>query len=182
MIIFYIKYVALAIVLITGTIAVTAQDCPKLEGKNKPLKTENQEQANYEGWQKIELNSFTFYTPIELKGGKKKCIEGGCYEYSNEDKSLLLGIDINPDANRPTFERLKYPTYSEKFIPIDRACAWLWYFEDDEGYKYNSGVLFNFGENIDYRVGIYLFSKNENVKEMSEKIFKSVKFKNRPSK
>ncbi len=169
-----------SILMVAGlTTATFSQECKKYkEGEEiKIEKVKKRRSKDYKDWQKIELNSFSFYAPKELKGGAEKCIEGGCYDFESND--LSLSIDINPDAGHATFEK-EYQSYCEIFTRIDKANAWIWYFEQDKKYKYNAGVNFTFKNGGDYKIGMYLFSKSENIREISEKIFRSVKFKERP--
>lgn len=134
--------------------------------------------SDYKDWRKVELNNLSFYIPKELKKQEAKCIDGGCYLFKSEE--LKLSIDVNSAAGFPTYEKKK-PAYSEKFFQIDNAKACIWSVENDR-YKYESGVLFEFEKTRNYRIGMYLFSNSQDVKNLAEKIFKSVKFKNKPKK
>jgi len=133
----------------------------------------------YKDWQKIETKCFSIYAPKELKQKKVKCIDSAfCDDFVSEN--LVLGVDINVDAGYATFEK-EYPSYSEKYIWIDGAFAWIWSYEDKGEYKYNSGVIYRFREDSNYRIGVYLYSKDTNIKEMAEKIFRSIKFNYKPT-
>jgi hypothetical protein len=156
-------------------LAQNKTDSVKKIGELKPFI-----KKDYEGWHKVKSNFFTFYVPTSLMEKKVKCIEGGCYTFENEN--LSLNIDINYDAGYPTFEK-QYPSYSEKFVYIDNALVWIWSFDHTGIYKYESSGLFQFKKkDRDYRFGMYLFSKDKDIKEIAEMIFKSVQFKDNQKK
>jgi hypothetical protein len=145
-------------------------------GEKNSIEKAKIRKSDYKDWQKVELSNLSFYIPKELKKQETKCIDGGCYLFKSEE--LKLSIDVNSAAGFPTYEK-KNPTYSEKFFQIDDAKAWIWSVENDR-YKYESGVLFEFEKIKNYRIGMYLFSESQNIKDLAKKIFKSVKFKNKP--
>lgn len=159
--------------MFVAQVAAFAQDSDKTDCSLP--KTTNNPPDDYKDWQKVELSSFKFYIPNNLKSKSVKCYEGNCYHFESED--LKLTVDVNTDAWRPTFER-SYASYLSKFVQIGGRSAWIWHFEDEGIYKYISGVNFKFKEDKNYGMGIYLSSKTKNVSEVAEKIFNSVTFNN----
>jgi hypothetical protein len=168
--------ILLAIIFASSIIPCLAQ---KNADESSPIETVKPFDAkNYKDWQEIKLfNKFSFYIPPSLKKKEFKGIHGVDYDFI--DENLSLNIDTDLAAGYPTFEK-QYPSYWEKYVWIDGAFAWIWSFEHDGVYKYETSVLFQFkNNNRDDLFGMYLFSKDKDIKEMAEKIFKSVQFKDK---
>ncbi len=140
----------------------------------------NQESTEYKDWKKVKLPKLTFYIPKDLIESEISCIDRSCYEFGNDD--LILGIDVSSAAFHPSYEK-EFANYCEKFIRIDKAEAWIWYYDveqTDREYKYRSGALFTFNNIKNYKIGMTFSSKSKNIAEIGEKIFRSVKFRNKP--
>lgn len=166
--------------VLLGNIAIFPQVCQKPKDGEQVI-VEEAERPNlkdYKNWQEFKVKNFSFYAPKELEQKKVKCMEGGCYKFESND--LLLSISINPDASYPTSER-SYSSYCEKYAWIDDSFAWLWFFEDNRNYKYNTGILFQFPEDKNRIIGMQMYSKN-NIRQVSETVFKSVKFMSKKNK
>lgn len=146
----------------------------------KPSKTGLQRDAKlsdangYEGWKKIELKSFSFYAPKDLKRIEQKCIDSECYYFKSEKFSL--DVDVHIDTQYPTLAT-KFPDYREKYIEVGGAVAWIWAFKDERTSTYENGVRFMFRNDRNRAATMTVISKDSNVSSTAEKIFLSVEFK-----
>jgi len=172
------KIINLIIFLVIGTSLSIAQENEIKSEQRVSIETIKEIRSKeYKDWQKINLSNLSFYAPKELIPKKPNCYDSNCYTF--ESKDLFLSIDISSAVGYPISAK-KLPGFSEKIIKVDKAFGAIWYFKENEEtdpiYKYKSGVLFRFADNSDYKIGISIFSKNEDIKEIAEKMFKSVKF------
>lgn len=133
--------------------------------------TLNNSSFNYKDWQIVDLKVLKFCLPTDFERKSVRCYDGGCYRF--ESKDLLLKVDLDAAAWRPTFEK-SYPTYIEKFTQVGSVSAWFWHFEDVGTYKYISGANFRVNDRTRYDAGMYVFSKNSAANDIAEKIFRSV--------
>jgi hypothetical protein len=135
--------------------------------------TQPSDLRQYEGWQKIDLGIFSFYAPKELRGGERRGIDSRAWKY--ESDNLILEIDAGLYSGYPTLEREK-PSYREKFLRINGASAWIWFYEEEKSnFKYIGGVHFSF-KGLNEAITMSLSSKDSDGQKISEKIFMSVRF------
>jgi hypothetical protein len=128
-------------------------------------------------WNRIEIRNLSFIVPDDVRQQEIKCIESGCYYFKNGEFSL--GIDINADAYRPTYER-GYSSYSEKRVWLDEKSGiyvWIWSFKRPDGDDpYRAGALFLFHDCPTRIVNMTFSSSLPGVAKVAEKIMMSVKF------
>lgn len=167
--------------------SASAQECKKFvpDSKIEVQEFKSVNEKNYEGWKKIEIpNRVSFYVPNKFVKVEKKDIRGNhpataFLEFKSD--SYKLGGDFTTYAYFPDFTKKKLSNYCEWYSWIDGAFAYFWNFEDaNPRYKYESGIYFQFKEDSNYRMSIYLQSLDKNTKEIAEKIFKSITFLNKP--
>lgn len=172
-----ITNIGLALLIATGNSSIFAQN-NKIETKVPVEVVKKRNKKNYEDWKKVELSNLSFYMPNELTQEATNCFDSACYTFKSEN--LFLSIDISSAVGYPSTQK-RYASFTEKFVWIDGAYGSIWYFEEnkenDPIYKYKSGVVFRFPKNKDYKIGMSVFSKKEDINEIGEKIFKSAKFK-----
>ena len=184
------RFINILLILFVGgsSFDIFAQECkrfePKAETEVQDLKSIDAK--SYEGWKKFEIpNKISFYAPsalekVEIKGGGSHPPSAGIY-FESED--FQLGGDFTTSAYAPNIADKMLPTYCQWFSWIDGAFAFFWHFKPNTNRKkYESGIYFQFTEDKNYRLSIYLQSKEKDTKEIAEKIFKSVTFLNKPVK
>jgi hypothetical protein len=165
----------------TARLSVSGEDL-KILGEPRPApetSTETQTQKKqvaiktkeYEGWRKVELKNLEFFIPQDLVAKSVNCYEGNCYRFENSN--ALFKIDLDNAAWRPTNVQKQYASFIERTVVISGRAAWIWSYESGGNYKYVSGANFRTNGN-EYGMGFYLFSKTRPLRDVAEKIFKSI--------
>ncbi len=133
---------------------------------------------DYKDWQKIKLKNLSFDAPADLKQKNVNCYDSECYIFKSEE--IYLSVDISPAVGYPTTQK-RYSSFSEKIVEINGGYGKIWNFEENEendpNYKFKSGVVIQFKKYKGYKVGISIFSKRQEIKEIAEKVFMSIKLK-----
>jgi hypothetical protein len=129
--------------------------------------------TNYIGWQKIDVDAFSFYLPKEFKGGKRKAIDTTTWKFDNENAELA--VFIGAFAPRPDNET-NLASFRSDLLIIDSFSAWSFSYEDKNDFKYVNGIGFWSNRIKGFVITIYLSSKDEKAKDLAEKIFTSIKF------
>jgi len=121
----------------------------------------------------IELRFGTISIPSNLKKKDKKCYEGGCWEFADDE--MTLTVDWNDAAWRPTFEK-QNADYTEDYVLVDGVRTKMWSWPNGGNYRFISGATFAIERGHKVGLGIYLSSKSQDTRELAKKIFSSVKF------
>ena len=129
--------------------------------------------VDYNDLKEVDLGFIKISIPSALQKQEKKCIEGGCWKFADDE--IVVSVDWNIDAWRPTFQR-QYPSYAEELILVDNVRARFWSFQDKSRFKFISGA--NYATEKDHRIGlgIYLSSVDVDTRELAKKVFSTVKF------
>jgi hypothetical protein len=159
--------------LLFTTVSVFSQTNREPLNENKIINPQCETEKNEakSEWQEVKLDGFSFSLPKSFKNIEVKCYDSRCYRF--EEGNTGLTIDRDHAAFRPNLER-SYPDYRENIFDIDEGKVWSWFYKRDS--KYKAGVLFYLNNPKDARLGIYLTSDDEQIFEIAEKIFNSVKF------
>lgn len=163
------------------TVAALGQSAHRISGNVPSVDSEKQlKDEDYKDWRKIELRRFSFYVPPGLIQTDVKCVESGCYTFKVD--SMVVGVDVNPDAYRPSYER-KFASYKEKRFWVDEVngiYAWQWSFEQERNqseYQYHYGCLFIFENQKHYKVNFSVLSDTAAAEKIATGICRSVRFK-----
>lgn len=165
-------FISLFLTIVANSIA---QDITKGKNESKTVECKKCDLADgYDDYIQIESKKFSFCIPNELKEKKIQCVDSFCKKFESE--RMVLVIDTDPNAGIPVLEKT-YLSYTEESILIDSRKVWLWYFEQDQEYKYVSGANFWSEKQKYYDFGTALLYKDSDQKKTAEKIIKSFRFK-----
>lgn len=129
---------------------------------------------DYSKLREVDLGFITLSIPDQLQKQEKKCIEGGCWKFADDE--VVVSVDRNQAAWRPTYERT-CPGYSEEVLIVDGIRARFWSFPDTKSeFRFISGANFGTERNHQIGLGIYLSSKTLDTRELAKKVFASVIF------
>ena len=100
----------------------------------------------------VDLRFGSISIPSDMERKDKKCYEGNCWEFTNNE--LVLSIDWNSAAWRPTSER-QNSDFVEDYLLVDGVRTKMWSWTEGGTYKFVSGA--NYATEKKYRVGQRLF-------------------------
>lgn len=142
--------------------------------KVPPTEVSKEEQCKVlDDLKEVDLGFLKLSIPSRLVDQKAKGIEGGYWKFIGD--GMVLSVDRNVDAWRPTFER-DYPSYKEDVILIDGVRSRLWSFSDEAKSHFVYGANYATEKNHRVGLGIYLQSDSKNLEELATKVFLSVRF------
>ncbi len=142
------------------------------------------ESSNTEGWKRID-----FPNVVSLKVPSSFTSTGVKYIREDEKRHILTSdefdvyADLSNAAYTPSPLTSSITDYCEWISWIDGAYAYFWNLRDPEASSvYESGIHFQFSNDRNYKLSIWVLSSTSETKGIAESIFKSVEFLSSPSK
>jgi hypothetical protein len=167
-----------AVMLLLVTSHLRGQNCHATNSdRSNPPKTEPFNAKVYEGWAEIETQRFVFYVPGDFQRAQIRCLDSECLELKRQDD--LIGVDVTRSAGFPVAQK-EHDTYCEKYMRIGPFYAWIWNYEAGGGYQ--SGVYLQIPNDKSFAASISVFSKDKESVKMAEKMFRSLRLKEKKEK
>lgn len=132
------------------------------------------------GWKRVTVpNRLSVLLPSNFVVEESFTVDGPRLIAQSDDYKLFA--DFNTSAYAPDAIQVRGPSYCEWLSWIDGAFAYFWNFKrSEEPTKYQSGIYFQFLEDPNYRMSLYIESSSQHSQDFAEKIFKSVTFLRKP--
>jgi hypothetical protein len=133
---------------------------------------------DYEGWQKISIDEFSFYVPKDFKLEKKMGIDLECWEH--ETDSVHLKIYSGARFPEHSYSIKQRSTFNEKSLYINDIFTDIASYEYESRYypyKYIDTARFYIDKQTNETGMIIYLASKDSAKELVEKIFLSVKLK-----
>lgn len=169
----YFIFVCFIIFLLSSSLTAQSPDITKSDRCVVKVGSSESGKDHVVEMKEVTLPFGSFCIPASLEQQTVKCIEGGCWEFSNKEMRFM--VDWNVDAGRGTTER-ELLDYTEDLILVDNVRTRIWSYPHGGSYRFTSGA--NFAIEKDHRVGIgmYLYSKSIDTRQLAKNVFESVRF------
>ncbi len=130
-------------------------------------------------WQKIDLGTFSFQIPIEMKSRDAKGIDSAIWKYSDENSELVIDLGIYSAKPESYSDE---PEYTEEKVVIGGKNAVIISFRDsepnNEDLEYFTGIYFPKVDSRGTKLSFVIYSRNSKTNQaIARKIFNSIKFK-----
>ena len=147
----------------------------ELDKKVENTKSKTFNVKDYEGWQKISIDKFSFYVPKDFKVDKKRGIDLGYWGYKTNNLDLMIYSGSRLPKRSSVEEN--FPTYKEESLYINNIFTNISSYEYEVKYypyKFIEVAQYYIDKKVNENGMIIFVGSKDNPKELIEKIFLSV--------